>query len=121
MKKIVFKVGGNLSDDLKAFAGNKKKPVGGTTTVYLKNLKDLHEMLTPQRLALLDEMINSGLSNQKNVSEIAKKMRRKQEAVSRDLGILEKKGLVRKTKHKQHVFPKIAFSKIQIEFSKATA
>ncbi|MFH0955006.1 MAG: ArsR family transcriptional regulator [Candidatus Micrarchaeota archaeon] len=120
MKKLVFKIGGTFRQDAVAFAKGSKKPESGTTTVYLRDFKHLREMLTPKKLALLDAMISFADAKQ-NVSQIAKKLKRKQEAVSRDLAVLEKNGLIHKTKHKQHVHPALSFSIIQIELGKAIA
>ncbi len=113
MKKIIIKIGVKMEDDLKQIYENPKTGNPGTNTIYLKNVSELSQILSPQRLRLLKNLINEQKSE--SVTDLAKKLKRKQEAISRDLKILEKNSLVQKNKEKQETHAKTNYSTIEIQ------
>ena len=117
LEKLVIKMGGNMKKDLrKVFLNPKKYAQPGTHTVYLKNTEELHELFSPKRLEMLLQLIEDQ-PRKKTISETAKELKRKQEAISRDAAILEKYELIKKVKEKQKVYLKPTCKTIEIELS----
>jgi predicted transcriptional regulator len=103
LMELTIKIGGNPRDDIRAACSNPKKNARpGTNTLYLKNTKDLYELLSPQRMELLLYLTNNQ-KEENTVTGLAKKLKRRQEAISRDAILLEKHSLIKKTKQKQKV------------------
>ncbi|MFH1752025.1 MAG: hypothetical protein ABH821_03765 [archaeon] len=105
MKQLIIKIGGDMLKDMKEVWDDPSKGKPGTHTVYVKNMDELYEVLSPKRIELLNYVLDQP-KEEKNISEIAKKLKRKQEAVSRDANLLEKHSLITKTKKKQKVYLK---------------
>ena len=116
MVKLIIKIGGNMMKDMKEVWENPRKAEPGTHTLYLKNLKQLQKVLSPKKLELLMELIESQ-HNKKTLSETAKHLKRKQEAISRDANVLEKYEMVKKTKEKQKVYLTPAVQSIEIRLT----
>lgn len=115
MKTLIIKIGGDPKKDIKeVFDNPKKNGQPGTSTLYLNSVKDLYEMLSPKRMGLLLYLAGSEESAQNTTTVLANKLGRKQEAISRDTAILEKHGLISKTKDKQKVFIKSAYGAINL-------
>ena len=89
---------------------------GGTSTIYVKSADQICEMLSPERIQLLIQLLRYE-DNEVNISDVAHILHRKQEAISRDLSILEKYRLVSKTRDKQKVYPKALCNSITIELA----
>lgn len=104
MKTLTIKIGGNPKQDIKSvFKNPKQNGRPSTNTLYLKNTKDLYEILSPQRMELL-LYLTSHKEEQNTITGLAKKLNRRQEAISRDTIILQKRALIKKTKQKQKVY-----------------
>jgi predicted transcriptional regulator len=116
MKKLIIKVGGDMLDDMKEAWLHPHPSMGGTLTVYLKP-KQLARILSPKRFELWLELLEKSW-NPVNVSELAKKTKRKQAAVSRDLAVLEMYGMIQKRKNKQNVIAKSNCGQIVIELAR---
>lgn len=115
MTRLIIKIGGNMKEDLrKVFENPKKYAQPGTHTVYLKNAVDLATLLSPKKFQLLKEIIETQ-TKKKTLGEIAAKLKRKQEAVSRDATLLERHGIIKKAKEKQKVFLKSNYDSLQIQ------
>ncbi len=116
-KKIIFKIGGDLMEDIRETFRDPSSTEWNVTTVYLKDWKELLEALTPQRMQLLQEML--AVAREKDPCDIgmlAQKTNRKREAISRDLKGLEQSGIITKTKKGKNVYPEIAVREIVIQF-----
>lgn len=118
MKKLIIKIGGNIHEDMKKSYYHPDPARAGTHTVYLKKTEDLSKFFSPKRFALWLELLDKSWKPV-NVSELAKKMKRKQAAVSRDLAVLEQNGLVQKQKNKQNVIAKSNCQQIVIELARS--
>ncbi len=115
IKKLLIKVGGSLDKDLKALMKNPKKYAHPNThTTYVKSWKEIPRLLSAKRLEMMYYLANYPIEDC-NVSEIAHSTKRKQEAISRDLTVLEKNGLIQKTRHGQNVRAKALFDSIEIQ------
>jgi predicted transcriptional regulator len=102
--ELIIKIGGNPRDDIRKACMNPKRNAKlGTSTLYLKSTKDLYEILSPQRMELLLYLTNHQKESN-TITGLAKKLKRRQEAISRDAIFLEKHSLIKKTKQKQKVF-----------------
>ncbi|MBT4192308.1 MAG: hypothetical protein HOE11_03285 [Candidatus Diapherotrites archaeon] len=113
MKKIIIKVGGNMLEDIREVWHNPEKMKGktGTHTIYIKDPREIPEILSPQRLRMLIDVAN----NQHNISETAKRLGRKQEAISRDVKALEANGMIKKDKKGRETFLSTDLKKIEIQ------
>lgn len=114
MKKLVFKIGGDFLRDAREAFEHPNPSTAGTHTVYVKDAEQIQKILSPERINLLVRMLAYGKKD-RSISEIATELNRKQEAISRDLTILEKNGLIIKTRVGQRVRPEAVYSTITIE------
>lgn len=114
-KKIIIKIGETMAEDLRNLA--KRPPeLRGATTIYLNTWDDLQELLSTKRLELLMKLLEND-GKKISVSKLAKELKRKQAAISRDLTILQFHQLISKTKDKQTTYPKIEFEQIVIDLN----
>jgi predicted transcriptional regulator len=116
MKQLIIKIGGNMLEDIKKVYNNPSSGKPGTHTIYLKSTKDLYELLSPKRIELLKFIIETQ-SKKKTVSEIAKAMKRKQEAISRDANKLAKYNLIKKSKEKQSIYLSTEYNSLNIQLT----
>ncbi len=96
MKKLRIKIG-SMDKDMEEIFRDPSKGTPGTHTHYVKSVEELCELLTPKRLKMLIDLI-SYANNPRTVTEVSRKAGRKQEAISRDAGILTKHRLIEKIK-----------------------
>ncbi len=115
MNQLIIKIGVKMSDELREIYMDPKKGKPGTHTLYLKNADELYELLSPKRIELLSFVTNQSTKN--TIGEISRKLRRKQEAVSRDANILSKHGLIEKVRQKQSTRLKPNYSSLQINLT----
>ena len=118
MKKLIIKIGliNDMKKELTDIFKDPEKGKRNTHTLYLKNSREFYEILSPQRLELLRYI--TGNSFEKNtISELAKKLKRKQEAVSRDAGILSNNNLLKKIKENQKTYLKANYDSLQIKLT----
>ena len=114
MKKFIIKVGGNLDKDLREAWVNPSKELMGTTTLYVKNALDAHQILSEERLDLMRHLIT--YSSKACISDLVESTGRKQEAISRDISILESQGMIQKNKKGRKVFIEPKIDSIEIRF-----
>lgn len=107
-----------MSKDLKDVYRNPSKANPNTHTLHLKTTGELHELLAPKRLELLMHIIKHQ-SKKKTISELAKELERKQEAISRDANLLAKYSLIKKAKEKQMVYLKALYNSLEIKLAGA--
>lgn len=87
-------------------------------TIYVKDIEQLSSLFSPKRIAAFIELIRYE-SKPCGVNELADKLHRKQEAISRDMGVLEKHGMVSKTKHGKETHLSALVKSIEIQFASA--
>jgi predicted transcriptional regulator len=115
MKTLIIKIGVNAREDLREVFKNPKlnaKP--NTHTLYLKDSKELYEILSPQRLELL-MFITSHPNVEYTINELANKLNRRQEAISRDTIMLSKYNIIKKIKNKQKVYIKALYNSLDLK------
>ncbi|MEK6902671.1 MAG: hypothetical protein AABX02_03750 [archaeon] len=115
-KKIIIKIGGDMMADLRKQSKSPDRSLMGTRTIYLKDMNQFARIFSPERLNLLWQLVH--VTERLTMDELAARVGRKQEAVSRDISILEKEELIRKEKEKQRVYPRATFKEILIQFTK---
>lgn len=117
MRKLIIKIGENLHQDLKeVFLDPKNKANPNTHTLYLKDVNEFYKLLSPQRMELLRILINNS-NTEFTINALSKKLKRKQEAISRDTMLLEKYQLIKKTKEKQLVKVKPLYQTLSIDLT----
>jgi len=117
VKTLTIRIGGNPKEDIKSvFTNPKQNGRPNTSTLYLKNTKDLYEILSPQRMELLLYLTKHG-EEQNTITKLAKKLKRRQEAISRDTILLEKHSLIKKTKQKQKVLITPLYESLNLSLS----
>lgn len=114
MKKLIIKVGGDVDRDLRDSWINPSKESMGTTTLYVKNAFDAHQILSEERLGLMKHILT--YSSPACVSDLVESTKRKQGAVSRDISILESQGMIKKNKKGKKVFIEPKIDSIEIQF-----
>ncbi len=114
--KIV--IGGNMDSDIdKLFSAKSLKETGQTkNTLYLKNYAELNKLLSPKKMDLINFLIKSQRQEKPfSVTELAEKLGRHQEAISRDITSLKNLQLIFLKKIKQTVYAYPKYSKISIQ------
>jgi predicted transcriptional regulator len=114
MKKLIIKIGKDMKEDLKEVFNNPKSAKVNTHTLYLKDSKDLYEILSPQRIDLL-KFITNNTEKKYTISELAKQLKRRQEAISRDTILLSKYRIIEKVKEKQKVHIKAIYDTLDLK------
>jgi predicted transcriptional regulator len=117
-EKIIFKIGKGIKKDIRKVFKNPSLLKSNTHAIYFKNWADLLDALSPKKMHLLQKLLN--YTNKKkplNIQSLSKKTNRKQEAVSRDIRILEQNGLIIKNKKGKNVFPTLTAKEIVIKLS----
>lgn len=118
MKQLTIKIGREMKEDLKEVFRNPSKASPNTHTLYLKNTKELNELLSPKRLELLIHIIKHQ-HKRKTISELARELERKQEAISRDANLLAKYSLIKKARERQMVYLKALYNSLEIKLAGA--
>ncbi len=118
MEQLIIKIGGDMKKDLKKVFDDPSKAKTNTHTLYLKNTEEFHKLISPKRLNLLMYIIEHQ-SEKKTISEIAKELKRKQEAISRDAIMLEKYNLIQKIKEKQMTYLRAIYKSLDIRLANA--
>ena len=114
MKQLIIKVGGDMNKDLREawYDPTKRKP--NTHTIYVKDASEAMELISPERINLLKQLMEYEPSA--CVSDLVEKTGRKQEAISRDLSILEKHGAIEKKRKGTKTFIEPKIDSIEIRF-----
>ncbi len=114
-KRIIFKIGGDMKKDIHKMFENPSSLKGGGHVIYFKDWNSMLDALTPQRLHLLQRLIEYDDEKPMDVSKLACATKRKQESISRDLIALEKSGLISKIKKGKSVYPHFNAKEIVIQ------
>ncbi|HIH09665.1 MAG TPA: hypothetical protein HA254_03250 [Candidatus Diapherotrites archaeon] len=116
-KKLIIKIRGSLDKDLKEIRNDPSKvPPNGSHTLYLKSVEDLYDLLSPKKLEMLQALLNYPES-MKTVTEVSKKTKRKQEAISRDVTALSEHNLIEKIKQGRNVLLKAKYDTLEIQLA----
>ncbi len=110
-------VGGNFDKDFENLLRGKtdlnKHP---TNAIYLDTFAQLNKLLSPAKLDLFNYLLEvQNLDNPESLTKIAHELKRKQEAISRDIKQLSNIGLVVLKKVKQTVYAIPNYSSIEIK------
>lgn len=112
VKKSEIRIG-DIEDLKKAIGKTIKHPsTSDRTIIFVRDAKTISKILSEKRLELLRAIKDHP---HYNVSMLADLLKRKQEAVSRDLGVLKRFGLVELEKTAKEVTPAIKGTKVMIE------
>lgn len=115
-------IGGDMEKDERAIWDNPERAMKEQTQnmIYAESYEQLYQMLSPARLDLLRYIIRMNHQKEsKSVGTIATELKRKQEAISRDLHYLSGIRLIELKKNKQIVLPQTHLDGIQIELVEA--
>ena len=111
-EEVVIKVGGDVWRDFKKIVTDKKAAKRQPANViYVESFEQLASILSAKRMQLIHYVARH---RSRTVGEIAKEANRKQEAISKDIHLLEKYGLVSLRKEKTKVFVEPVGTKISI-------
>lgn len=116
-RKIIFKVGGDPRADIRAVFQNPGIIKETSHVIYFKDWSRMLDALSPQKLHLLQRLLEYDDEKPLGVSQLAVKTSRKQESISRDLISLEKSGLISKIKKGKNVYPKLNAKEIVIQLA----
>lgn len=114
MKKLIIKIGGDSDRDLRDAWSKPSKELNKTSIVYLKNPIQSHQILSSERLDLMKHIMT--YSSPACISDLVESTKRKQEAISRDILILESQGMIEKSKKGRKVFIEPKIDSIEIRF-----
>ncbi len=114
VKQLIIKIGGNMVEDMRQAWHDPSKRRPNTHTIYVKNASEAMEVLSPERMHLLKQILE--YEPRACVSELTELTGRKQEAISRDLSILEKHGAIEKKKKGTKTFIEPKIDSIEIRF-----
>jgi len=110
MGKLIIRNVLQWDDDIRGLAKSKISK-SSKRILYVRDSKQLASILSSERLSLLIDLNKE----QKDVSTVAKKLGRKQEAISRDATILEAAGLLKKIRKGKNTYLVPTVKKIEIE------
>jgi len=104
---------GSIEDLKKAIDKTiRHPPASDKRIIFVRDAKTISKMLSEKRLELMRAIKEHP---NYNVTMLAKLLNRKQEAVSRDLGILRRFGLIDLEKTAKEVKPEIKSTRVMIE------
>jgi len=111
-KEVEIRVGKNFAKDMANLVKHPEKlPNKDKEIIYVDSPKIRAAILSNERINLLRFI---GLHKSTSISEIAEKLHRKREAVSRDLHFLGKFGLVSMQKKGRNTIAKVVAEKVSI-------
>lgn len=116
MKKLKIKIGGNPMGDLREIMRDPSKGESGTHTIYLKRPEELYEILSPKRIELLMFALNYP-HKPRSITEVSRKTKRKQEAISRDVGVLTRHDLIEKIRKGRNALLKAKYDTLEISLT----
>jgi len=112
VKEAEIRIGG-IEELKKAVSEDiKRPPAADKAIVFVRDAKTISRMLSEKRLELMRAIKEHP---DYNVTMLANLLKRKQEAISRDLGILKRFGLVELEKTAKEVKPEIKSTRVMIE------
>ncbi|MFH0970290.1 MAG: hypothetical protein V1776_02400 [Candidatus Diapherotrites archaeon] len=114
---LTIVIGGNMEKDEQEIWDNPEVAMKQSEKmVYVDSYEQLHQLLSPARLDLLRYIIwMSHQKESKTVGTIANDLKRKQEAISRDLHYLSGMRFIELKKDKQMVLPLTRLDGIDIQ------
>jgi predicted transcriptional regulator len=110
-------IGGNFSKDFDDLL-NKKIDLTNSpkNAIYLDNFAQLNKLLSPSKLDLFKYLVEvQNLNDPKSLSVIAYNLKRKKEAISRDIKQLNNLGLIMLKKVKQTIYAIPKYNSIEIK------
>ncbi|MCX6800626.1 MAG: HTH domain-containing protein [Candidatus Diapherotrites archaeon] len=119
-KILHIKIGGDIEADYKELFS--KKPLSrikqSENMLYLKSYAQLDKLLSPSKMDLLLYLMETQTGEHPlSISDLAKKLDRHQEAISRDITYLKNLGLVTLKQFKQIVYAFPLYTGIDIKIS----
>lgn len=112
-------IGGDADKDEGELFTNPEKGIKQPrNAIYLRSYEELKEFLSPKKVDLLlyiMKLMKMDRTNGKSVSEIAKELKRHQEAISRDLHYLKKLKLIDLKKNGKIVIVDTKLKSIRIQ------
>lgn len=116
-RALTIYIGGDMEKDEKELSENPKEGLKQPqNTLYLDSYGQLNNILSPARIDLLRCLIKGQRNGgQKSVGEIAAHLKRKQEAISRDVHYLKNLKMLGMRKERQTVYVYTDFDSINIE------
>lgn len=117
LRKLIIKIGGNMDKDIAAVFKNPSiVKESGTHIIYLKSVEEFSKLLTPRRIELLLRLVENQ-EKRKSITQLAKELKRKQEAISRDINFLEVHDFVDKMKDKKNVYAFTKYKSIELSLA----
>ena len=114
IKKIVFKIGQDMMEDINDEIKDPQKIDSNCLTVYISKMATIAKIFTSERLRLLKKLAEDEKMGF-DIQKLSTKLNRKQEAISRDMSVLEQHSLITKTKKGKNVYPKLNAKEIVIQ------
>lgn len=110
-------IGGNYDKDFKnLLTGKVDLKKHSKNIIYLNSFEQLNKLLSPAKLDLLKYLIDfQDEKKPESLSKISKELKRKQEAISRDIKQLNNLGLIVLKKVKQSVYALPNYKSIEIK------
>jgi predicted transcriptional regulator len=110
-------IGGNFSKDFDDLLNGKiDLKTSPKNAIYLDNFAQLNKLLSPSKLDLLKYLVEvQNLNDPKSLSVIAYNLKRKKEAISRDIKQLNNLGLIVLKKVKQTIYAIPKYNSIEIK------
>ncbi len=117
--KLYIIVGGNFEKDFDDLLNGKINPKKHPQNIiYLDSFKQLNELLSPSKLDLFNYLIEfQDKKNPKPLSKISLELKRKKEAISRDVKQLNNLELITLKKIKQTIYAMPKYKAIEIKTS----
>lgn len=111
-KEIEIRIGRDFAKDMGYLVDHPEEIKGGRKIIYVDSLEKLASIITAERFKLAQFIAEHG---KMSINEIAQKLGRKREAVSRDLRKLHDFGLIKFDKKAQKVYPKVTATELKIQ------
>ncbi|MDD4251155.1 MAG: hypothetical protein PHX27_03120 [Candidatus ainarchaeum sp.] len=117
--KLYIIIGGDFDKDFNDLLNGKINPKKHSQNIiYLDSFKQLNELLSPSKLDLFNYLIDfQDKTNPKPLSKIALELKRKKEAISRDIKQLNNLELITLKKIKQTIYALPKYNSIEIKTS----
>jgi len=108
--EIEIRIGRNFAEDVKKIVDNPKK-LPRNNIIYVDSVNDLQTLFAPKKIELM-RLIKEKQNT--SIKDIARKLKRKREAVSRDIHLLQSYGLIQLIRKGNKVFSVVKAEKLVI-------
>lgn len=108
-------INGNYDKDLENLLKGKINKKTSKNTIYVDSFTQLNSLLSPSKLDLFNYLTESQNTKPKSLTEISNKLKRKKEAISRDIKQLSNLELIKLKKEKQTIYALPKYKKIEIK------